>query len=140
MNVYRACQRQGRIRWLRQSLRRPATVREMELMKNSFELFRQSAGVAALMMALSGPTVDAMNGTQGGALPGPLPLFPADNWWNLDISAWPVDANSASYIIFINNGGARHLHPDFGGNAPGPQDHYACYGMPYAVVSSVANA
>ena len=23
---------------------------------------------------------------QGGALPGPLPLFPSDNWWNLDIS------------------------------------------------------
>ena len=25
----------------------------------------------------------------GGMLPGPLPLFPADNWWNADVSAAP---------------------------------------------------
>jgi hypothetical protein len=50
-----------------------------------------------------------------GALPGPLPLFPADNWWNTDISAAPVDANSTSFIGFI--GGTRKLHPDFGGEA-----------------------
>jgi hypothetical protein len=66
----------------------------------------------------------------GGALPGPLPLFPADNWWNLDISAAPVDPSSASYIAFI--GATRKLHPDFGGEAsPGSQD---IYGFPYAVV------
>ena len=47
--------------------------------------------------------------------PGPLPLFPADNWWNPDISSAPVDPNSASYINFI--GGTRQLHPDFGGEA-----------------------
>jgi hypothetical protein len=48
--------------------------------------------------------VFAMNSVPGGALPQPLPLFSADNWWNLDISSWPVDPNSASYIAFINNG------------------------------------
>jgi len=70
--------------------------------------------------------------TQGGALPGPLPLFPSSNWWNLDISAAPLDANSTSYIAFINNGGTRRLHPDFGGEAaPGSVD---IYGMPYAIV------
>ena len=69
---------------------------------------------------------------QGAALPAPLPLFPADNWWNLDISAAPVDPGSAAYIAFINNGGTRRLHPDFGGEAsPGSVD---VYGMPYAVV------
>ncbi len=68
----------------------------------------------------------------GGALPGPLPLFPTTNWWNLDISAAPVDPASASYIAFVNNGGTRRLHPDFGGEAaPGSVD---IYGMPYAVV------
>ena len=36
----------------------------------------------------------------GAALPVPLPLFPADNWWNTDISAAPVDANSTSFIAF----------------------------------------
>jgi hypothetical protein len=67
-----------------------------------------------------------------GALPGPFPLFPATNWWNLDITSWPLDANSASYISFINNGGTRKLHPDFGGDvSPGSTE---IYGMPYAVV------
>jgi len=69
---------------------------------------------------------------QGAALPAPLPLFPSDNWWNADVSAAPVDSASASFIAFINNGGTRKLHPDFGGEAsPGSVD---VYGMPYAVV------
>jgi hypothetical protein len=70
---------------------------------------------------------------QGGVPPAPLPVFPADNWWNVDVSAAPVDASSASYIAFINNGGTRRLHPDFGGEAsPGSVD---IYGMPYAIVN-----
>ncbi len=69
---------------------------------------------------------------EGAAPTVPLPLFPADNWWNQDISSAPVDANSAQYIAFINNGGTRHLHPDFGGEvSPGST---AIYGMPYAIV------
>ena len=69
---------------------------------------------------------------EGAAPPGPLPVFPPDNWWNLDISAAPVDPGSAGYIAFINNGGTRHLHPDFGGEAsPGSVD---IYGMPYMIV------
>ena len=69
---------------------------------------------------------------EGAPPPGPLPLFPADNWWNLDIRSAPVDANSASYIAFINNGGTRHLHPDFGGEvSPGS---VGIYGIPYAIV------
>jgi hypothetical protein len=71
---------------------------------------------------------------QGGAIRGSAPLFPADHWWNLDIRQAPVDANSAAYIAFINNGGTRRLHPDFGGEeAPGS---VAIYGMPYAVVDA----
>lgn len=89
----------------------------------TFALF---AGSAALAQCPA--TVPAA----GGALPGPLPLFPATNWWNLDITAAPVDPASANYIAFINNGGTRPLHPDFGGEAsPGSVD---IYGMPYAVV------
>jgi hypothetical protein len=79
----------------------------------------------------------AMNSVRGGALPQPLPLFPADYWWNLDISNWPVDSNSSSYVAFINNGGTRRLHPDFGGNAG---TGFSIYGMPYAVVTGVTNA
>jgi hypothetical protein len=70
--------------------------------------------------------------TIGGALPGPLPLFPADNWWNLDISSAPVDPASASYVSFI--GPTRRLHPDFGGDvSPGSVE---IYGYPYAVVDN----
>jgi hypothetical protein len=70
---------------------------------------------------------------RGGALPAPLPLFPADNWWNQDISNAVVDARSAQFIAFINNGGSRRLHPDFGGyESPGS---VGIYGFPYLVVS-----
>jgi hypothetical protein len=66
-----------------------------------------------------------------GASP-PAPVFPADNWWNTDISAAPTDGNSANYIAFIDNGGRRTLHPDFGGTvSPGST---AVYGFPYAIV------
>jgi hypothetical protein len=68
--------------------------------------------------------------TLNGALPGPLPLFPRSNWWNVDVSQAPVDPQSASFISFI--GTTRGLHPDFGGEAsPGS---VAIYGFPYVVV------
>lgn len=62
-------------------------------------------------------------------LPAPLPLFPPDNWWNVDISAAPLDGNSAGFIGLI--GGATTLHPDFGGDDGTP---FGTYGMIYAVV------
>jgi hypothetical protein len=71
---------------------------------------------------------------EGQGLPSPLPLFPADNWWNTDVTAAPVDPSSASYIGFINApyGSPRRLHPDFGGqSSPGSTD---VYGFPFAVV------
>ncbi len=71
---------------------------------------------------------------QGAAIRGTAPLFPADNWWNLDIRQAPVDANSAAYIAFINNGGTRRLHPDFGGEES--TGSVAIYGFPYAVVDA----
>ncbi len=41
-----------------------------------------------------------------------VPIFPADNPWNTDISAYPVHPNSAQFIASI--GAAAPLHPDFG--------------------------
>lgn len=52
-------------------------------------------------------------------------VFPADNWWNQDISAAPVDPGSAVFVQWILNQGDADLHPDFG---PSP------YGIPYVVV------
>jgi hypothetical protein len=108
-------------------------------------LTRRGAALVAVLIAaalFAGPLTAAyaMDAARGGALPQPLPLFPPDNWWNLDISNWPVDANSGGYIAFINNGGTRRLHPDFGGNAGTAQDPNAIYGMPYAVVRNIQNS
>ncbi|HUK42349.1 MAG TPA: hypothetical protein VLX11_14940 [Candidatus Acidoferrales bacterium] len=96
--------------------------------------------IVAALVAAALPVAHAMDAARGGALPQPLPLFPPDNWWNLDISSWPVDGKSSNYIAFIDNGGSRRLHPDFGGSAGTAQDPNAIYGMPYAVVRNVANS
>src|SRR5688572_2459579 len=60
--------------------------------------------------------------------PPPLPVFPADNWWNVDISDAPVDPASDDYITWI--GPSVGMHPDFGGVDTGDY----IYGIPYAVV------
>jgi FG-GAP-like repeat len=112
------------------------------MLRQFFRLLAKPAGATVFVMAafifLLGSAAQAltMNSVLGGSLPQPLPLFPRNNWWNRDISNWPVDPNSASYVAFINNGGNRRLHPDFGGNAGGN----AIYGLPYAVVTNVTNA
>ncbi|MFT3664652.1 hypothetical protein [Piscinibacter sp.] len=55
--------------------------------------------------------------------------FPSDNAWNRDVSAEPVDANSAALIASIGLG--TGLHPDFGsGTYQG-----APIGIPYVIVS-----
>jgi len=59
-------------------------------------------------------------------------VFPVSNWWNQDISAAPVAAQSTQIIDWISgrnttSSAVRRLHPDFG---PPP------YGIPYVVVSS----
>lgn len=58
-------------------------------------------------------------------------IFPVDNWWNRNVTAAPVDPQSAALIGWIsgrvggNTTAVRKLHPDFG---PPP------YGIPYAGV------
>lgn len=75
-----------------------------------------------------------------GAPPPPLPdlgagaslhgkqVFPANNPWNQDISAEPVDPNSDNLIASIGVGVG--LHPDFGTTYAGAPN-----GIPYVVVS-----
>jgi len=58
----------------------------------------------------------------GAPLNGAVP-FPADNPWNRDISAAPVDPNSANLIASI--GVSTGLHPDFG----------VTDGIPYVIVA-----
>jgi len=85
---------------------------------------------AIVVVLLSVTIVLVASSIQGGALPPPLPLFPPDNWWNLDISTAPVDPGSAAFINFV--GATRGMHPDFGGDvSTGSTQNY---GFPYAVV------
>jgi hypothetical protein len=89
--------------------------------------------LAALTTVLARAQDAPSNGS--GAVPGPGPglagvkFFPADNEWNLDISAAPVDPNSAALIASI--GLDRGLHPDFGTVWAGAPN-----GIPYRVVDS----
>jgi hypothetical protein len=53
---------------------------------------------------------------------GGCTIFPADNWWNADVSEYPVDPRSDKYIASIPG----NLHPDFG--------HNPDYGIPFVVV------
>ena len=64
---------------------------------------RHASILAAALISVTAAlgAVVAATSIQGGAFPGPLPLFPRDNWWNLDISTAPVDPASASYITFV---------------------------------------
>jgi hypothetical protein len=69
--------------------------------------------------------------TRGGALSVRLPLFPPNNWWNLDITSWPVDAAATNtFLSFV--GASRGMHPDFGGDADPPE----IYGFPYVIVGA----
>jgi hypothetical protein len=65
----------------------------------------------------------------GASLNNSIP-FPADDAWNTDISASPVDANSDALIAGI--GLTTGLHPDFGSGLY----NGAPIGIPYIVVSS----
>jgi hypothetical protein len=54
-------------------------------------------------------------------------IFPADNYWNTDISGLPVHARSKDWMSHMSS--TRDLHPDFG-----PSGGYP-YGIPITVVS-----
>src|SRR2546428_2761338 len=90
--------------------------------------------LAALLSIATLGTIVAATNTLGGAIPGPLPIFPRDNWWNVDISTAPVDPASAGYITFI--GPPKTMHPDFGGDVSAGSAQGYCF--PYAVVDSTA--
>ena len=76
-------------------------------------------------------TASSMTPRLEASLPGPLPLFPPTNWWNTEITAAPVDPGSNAFIGYVNTGGVKHLHADFGGTLA---DGVSIYGFPYAVV------
>ena len=82
-----------------------------------------------LASAAHAQSCSAMSLGRGASLNGFIP-FPADNAWNQDISAAPVDPNSADIVNFI--GSTTPLHPDFGAGLYAGQT----IGIPYVVVSA----
>ena len=78
-------------------------------------------------LAQSG-TCSGMSIGQGANLNGFVP-FPSSSLWNTDISAAPVDPNSANIINFI--GATVTLHPDFGAGTFRNQT----LGIPYQTVA-----
>jgi hypothetical protein len=88
--------------------------------------------IAALLVCavfVSPAVLPAQGALRGGPLPGPFPLFPPDNWWNLDISTAPVDPASTTIISWINTGGRKRCHPDFGGDSGMTAPDPLTYGM-----------
>jgi hypothetical protein len=84
------------------------------LLRTPAVAFVAVAAVAVLSAAAPPVLLESLVGRQ---------IFPATNWWNQDVSAAPLDSNSAAYISWI--GTTKNVHPDFG---PPP------YGIPYVVV------
>ena len=88
--------------------------------------------VGAGLLSGAGARSQTMPPRLEAGLPGPSLTTPT-NWWATDVSAAPVDGASDACIAYINNGGSRPLHPDFGGTLP---DGVSIYGFPYAVVDA----
>jgi hypothetical protein len=92
------------------------------------------AFTVAALFVLCGSAL-AQSGTCTGMTVGQLTNlngfvpFSSSSLWNTDISASPVDANSANYINFI--GSTVAFHPDFGSGTIKSQT----LGIPYQVVS-----
>ena len=80
------------------------------------------------------PTTTTIAAPKARAGSGPTiagcPVLPADDIWNTDISALPVDTHSAAWIA--NSGGpGRLIHPDFGDSGTSVP-----YGIPFIVTNS----
>ena len=90
-------------------------------------------GLAPLLVVALAAAPAAGQAIVDGPLPAPLPVLPADHWWNLDVSAAPVDPRSAANIAFV--GGTTVMHPDFGGDVdPDDPTNPEIYGLPYVSV------
>ena len=108
--------------------------RHLMIMLSAFVLAAAGCGRGSTGR-VAAPGITPVPSDSGAVLLGSLAgvaIFPADNWWNQDITGAPLDSGSARYIAWIDgasgggSGSPRHLHPDFG---PPP------YGFPFVVVA-----
>jgi len=101
-------------------------------MKSLTRVARIFTASSALALAAAAGAAPPMAPRLEAGLPGPTLTLPT-NWWNTDVSAAPVDGNSAAFVAYIDNGSPRPLHPDFGGTQG---DGISIYGFPYIVVDA----
>lgn len=87
---------------------------------------QQQGGSTSAVSTSAGPSAPSTPGA-GASASAIGQVFPADNAWNLDVSAYPLHANSANFIASI--GASTGLHPDFGTVYQGAPN-----GIPYVVV------
>jgi hypothetical protein len=89
-----------------------------------------TAGAVALVLSapVAAQTCSGMTPGQLTSLNGFVP-FPANNAWNTDVSAMPVDPNSANLIAYI--GATKPVHADFGAGLYSGQS----IGIPYQIVT-----
>lgn len=85
---------------------------------------------AVLLLALIAMPV--LPATLDGNPPVPLPLFPGNNWWNVDVSNAPPVADPTIYHGQMG-GLTRRMHPDFGATDLDNGPPYT-YGIPFIVV------
>ena len=93
-----------------------------------FRLLLSGLLLAALLPAAASAPDVALAASATGPRLGGCPVFPANNWWNRDISGMPVDSHSRTWLSHMST--SRNLHPDFGPSyGDGPN-----YGIPITVV------
>ncbi len=85
----------------------------------------------AVVLSLAAPTQAVAPRVDTGVVPvagTSCRPFPADSYWNTDVSALPIDPRGATWLSHMSTG--RRLHPDFGPSyGDGPD-----YGIPITVV------
>jgi hypothetical protein len=92
-------------------------------------LLLAGALLAALLPGASALPGAALAASPVGPRVGGCPVFPANNWWNRDISRMPIHARSGQWLSHMST--SRRLHPDFGPSyGDGPN-----YGIPITVVA-----
>lgn len=73
--------------------------------------------ILLLILAAEGKSVDKpvlFNTEEADAVVSALPIFPADNPWNADVSKWPVHKNSNAIVASIGNDKPLRCNSDMG--------------------------
>ena len=97
--------------------------------RTSFGVLPRARGLG-VPLVLASSSADAATATAHAPARHHVHVFPANNYWNADISGLPVEAHSRTGCRTCTR--PPELHPDFG---PSYGDQPVPYGIPITVVS-----